>query len=479
MKNFYEKHPLLVILTVAFALRTTAAFYNYTPTAEDDYANVIEPALQLYQTGAPIVTEAYRLPLLPKIFYAFIAPLKILHITDTTFLASWGFFCLGLFSLAGVWAFYRLGTQIGMAKTAGWLYAAHFILPFFSTRAFQESLTLTTVPVALYFLLKDNARWRDFCVGGFFIGLTVIFRFQAAIFAALFFIFFTIRLLRRKMTLRQIGGYALGGFFAVLLLVALDRFEGRAALGTPLEYLRINYAGNVAEANYGGAPWHTYITLLAVVFIPPFSFVLLYPLVVGLRTQLLLATHLVVFVALHSLIANKLERFMLPVLPFFFLLSLHGLKFSLQHKIVRIAWRGFVAVNILILLPITLSRSQLNTIDAARYLAKTEQPLALYRIDLWRQAYMTFAKPTPPNFSDSAALVAYARSSNASGIYILSLGRFSEVETKLFEKNGTFCKLERRFEPSWQEKLVIRANPQFNARRDTTYLYRCISSPTG
>lgn len=473
MKNFYEKHPLLVILTVAFALRTTAAFYNYTPTAEDDYANVIEPALQLYQTGAPIVTEAYRLPLLPKIFYAFIAPLKILHITDTTFLASWGFFCLGLFSLAGVWAFYRLGTQIGMAKTAGWLYAAHFILPFFSTRAFQESLTLTTVPVALYFLLKDNARWHDFCVGGFFIGLTVIFRFQAAIFAAVFFIFFIVRLLRREMTLRQISGYALGGFFAVLLLVALDRFEGRAALGTPLEYLRINYAGNVAEANYGGAPWHTYITLLAVVFIPPFSFVLLYPLVVGLRTQLLLATHLVVFVSLHSLIANKLERFMLPVLPFFFLLSLHGLKFSLQHTIVRIAWRGFVALNILILLPITLSRSQLNTIDAARYLAKTEQPLALYRIDLWRQAYMTFAKPTPPNFSDSAALVAYARSSNASGIYILSLGRFSEGETKLFEKNGNFCTLERRFEPSWQEKLVIRANPQFNARRDTTYLYLC------
>jgi len=478
MKKFYEKHTLLVILATAFVLRSAAAFYNYTPTAEDDYANVIEPALKLYQTGAPIVTEAYRLPILPKIFYAFIAPLKILHIADTTFLASWGFFCLGILSLAGVWAFYRLGAQIGMAQAAGWLYAAHFILPFFSTRAFQESLTLTTVPVALYFLLKVNGRLCDFCLGGFFIGITVIFRFQAGIFAAVFFIFFTIRLLRREMTLRQIGGYALGGFAAVVLLIALDLCEGRAALGTPLEYLRINYAGNIAESNYGGAPWHTYITLLAVVFIPPFSFVLVYPFFIGLRTQLVLATNLVIFVAIHSLIANKLERFMLPVLPFFFLLSLHGLKISLQHKIVRIAWRGFVAVNILILLPVTLSRSQLNTIDAARYLATGTEPLSLYRIDLWRQAYMTFAKPTPPNFSDINALLTHLSKSKAESMHTLSLGSLGAGEVKLLEKNGTPCKLERRFEPSWQEKLVIRANPQFNARRDTTYLYRCINSPT-
>lgn len=99
MKNFYNKHPLAVILLAGFLLRTAAAFYNYTPTAEDDYANVIEPALAHYQTGAPIQTEAYRLAFLPKVFYIFIQPLKIFGITSTPFLVSWGLFILGCFSL--------------------------------------------------------------------------------------------------------------------------------------------------------------------------------------------------------------------------------------------------------------------------------------------------------------------------------------------------------------------------------------------
>ena len=477
MKAFYTRHPLLVILSAAFILRTAAAFYNYTPTAEDDYANIIEPALKHYQTGAAITTELYRLPALPKVFYAFLVPLKLAAVADTTLLVSWGLFCLGIISLAGVWAFYQLVRQTtpGWEKAAGWLYAGHFLLPFFSTRAFQESLTLTTVPLALYFLFHPERPPYRLFFAGLFLGFTVIFRFQAAILAVTIFLYLCYELLRRKTNPRQLLAFSAGGAVALLLLVLLDVAEGRAALATPLEYIRINFLGNVVNQSYGSAPWHTYLTLLTVVFIPPFSFVLLLALYRGMRSDLLSTICLAVFVISHSLIANKLDRFMLPILPFFFLLTLRGLCDLANSKFIKFAWRGFIISNIIILLPITLSRSQLNTIHAAQYLAPSPRPLLLYRIDLWKQSYMTFAKPFPANHDDLRSLLAAMKTLDAGEADLLSLGIISAEEEKALRGAGFECRQERTFEPSWQEKIVIYLNPRFNARRDTSVLYRCVS----
>ncbi|MFZ5627508.1 MAG: glycosyltransferase family 39 protein [Spirochaetota bacterium] len=476
MKSFYTRHPLLVILAAALALRTAAAFYNYTPTAEDDYANIIEPALKHYQTGEQISTELYRLPILPKVFFAFLAPLKIGGVTDTTLLVSWGLFCLGLISLAGVWAFYQLVRQVmpGREKAAGWLYAGHFLLPFFSTRAFQESLTLTTVPLALYFLYHPARPPARLFLAGLFIGLTVIFRFQAAILAVTLFAYLCYEVLRRKTSVRQLIAFVCGGLGALLLLVGLDLAEGRAALSTPLEYVRINFIGNVVSQSYGAAPWHTYLTLLTVVFIPPFSFILLVPFFRAMRSDMLSTICLTVFLVLHSMIGNKLERFMLPIVPFFFLLTLRGLWQSESSRPIKFAWRGFIVLNLLILVPITLSRSQLNTIHAAQYLANSARPLLLYRIDLWKQAYMTFAKPVPASYADAAGLAAGLKSTAAPEADLLSLGTIPAETQKEITDAGYQCSPATTFEPSWQEKIVIYLNPRFNARRDTSVLYRCV-----
>ncbi len=481
MKDFYRKNPLLVILVAAFLLRTAAAFYNYTPTAEDDYANIIEPALKHFQTGQAITTELYRLPVLPKAFFAFLLPLKAAGITDTTLLVSWGLFCLGLISLAGVWAFYQLARQVipGWEKTAGWLYAGHFLLPFFSTRAFQESLTLTTVPLALYFLWYPGRPVNRLFFAGLFLGLTAIFRFQAAILAVTVFFYLSYEFLRRQMSARQLLVFTCGGLIALVLLVLLDISEGRAALSTPFEYIRINFIGNVMNQSYGTAPWHTYLTLLTVVFIPPFSFVLLKPLFQAMRSDLMSTICLGVFLVSHSMIGNKLERFMLPIVPFFFLLTLRGLSASERSRMIKFAWRGFIVANLLILVPITLSRSQLNMIDAAQYLANSQRPLLLYRIDLWKQAYMTFAKPEPANFTDASLLAAAFRALPAAEADLLSLGKISTEAEKEINRAGYHCRQEKTFEPSWQEKIVIYLNPRFNARRDTSVLYRCIRQASG
>lgn len=492
MREFYNRHPLLVILLSAFILRIAAAFYNFTPTAEDDYANIIEPALKHYQTGEKITIEAYRLPILPKAFYAFISPLKLFSVTDARFIVSWGLAVLGIISLFGVWGSYRLTENFLPGKYkefGGWLYAAHFILPFYSTRAFQESLTLTTMPCALYLITKffapqlnhesqakpetQKRMFNDFFWGAFLIGLTVIFRFQVAILAVTIFVFLLVYWRKKTLGAPAIIGYAAGGLAAFVLLLALDMVEARPMLSTPLEYFRINYEGNIASESYGSAPWYTYVTLLAVVFIPPMSFVFLWPFFSAAKKNIFLSVNLMLFVFIHSLIGNKLERFMLPVLPIFFLLTLQGIYLFRENRLIKISVKAFALVNIIIMVPIIFSRSQLNIINAAGYLSNSKHILVLYRIDLWKQGYMTFNKPYPPSFSNLQNLNTHLNTINANTLQILSLGVLNETEFSAIKALGFSCKIENEFQPSWQERLVIQMNPKFNARRDTSVLYLC------
>ncbi|HRP69827.1 MAG TPA: hypothetical protein PLY93_09885, partial [Turneriella sp.] len=99
-----------------------------------------------------------------------------------------------------------------------------------------------------------------------------------------------------------------------------------------------------------------------------------------------------------------------------------------------------------------------------------------YRIDFWRQAYMSFAMPHPISVETLPALKAQVDITLQKPIYILSLGEFTQSELTILKESGKICAIEHRFEPSWQEKLVIYANPKFNARRDTTVLYYCSPS---
>ena len=47
--------------------RLLAGFYNFTPGAIDDYINIMDPALNYLQTGTSMISEVYRLPLMPWI----------------------------------------------------------------------------------------------------------------------------------------------------------------------------------------------------------------------------------------------------------------------------------------------------------------------------------------------------------------------------------------------------------------------------
>ena len=61
IRKLYQKYPLYSALALGFVFRSVAALYNNTPIAEDDYANIISPALKSLQTDH--VESFFRLEL--------------------------------------------------------------------------------------------------------------------------------------------------------------------------------------------------------------------------------------------------------------------------------------------------------------------------------------------------------------------------------------------------------------------------------
>lgn len=450
-----------------------AAWYNYTPLGEDDYVNVIGPALQHYQTGKPLEIIEIRLPIFPRIFYFLLLPWKLFGIENVRFLVSWGLFAVGLFSLVGVWAIYRFGQVVipGQEKSLAWLYAAHYLLPLYGTRTFQESFTLATVPLGLYFLYKKESYPRQFFWGGFILGITAIIRHQAILIPLVFAFFYLWETFAKKLDKKYLFAYLGGGFVSFMLLVMLDVSEGRAPLSTPLAYFRYNFSTNVEKSEYGIYPWYNYLLVMLAVFIPPFSLGLLPAFLRGVVRFKLWGIAVIFFVLIHNLIANKMERFLLPVLPFFFVLTLGGIKDYFYEKF---SWRAFWMVNIVLLAPIVFSRSQLNILDAAMYLRHSPHRVVLYQIELWKQGYLGYDRKAPIYIEkDPNHLLEALKAEKEKYYHLLTLGPLKEELLSRLNQEGYPCFLEKTFKPSWQEKLVISVNPGPNRRRDTTYLYLC------
>jgi len=112
-------------------------------------------------------------------------------------------------------------------------------------------------------------------------------------------------------------------------------------------------------------PWHYVLTLLAAL-IPPASILLLAAAVQGGRKIPLLGLATLAFLVSHSLIANKQERFLLPILPALFILIVVGLPW-LAARITRPVYRGmwwyFWTVNTALLVIVTLSFSKKDRVE--------------------------------------------------------------------------------------------------------------------
>jgi len=112
-------------------------------------------------------------------------------------------------------------------------------------------------------------------------------------------------------------------------------------------------------------PWHYLLTLLAAL-IPPASILLLAAAVQGGRKIPLIGIATLVFLVSHSLIANKQERFLLPILPLLFILIVAGLPWlagRIGPPANRGMWWYFWIVNTALLVIVTFSFSKKDRVE--------------------------------------------------------------------------------------------------------------------
>ncbi len=278
------------------------------------------------------------------------------------------------YSLLAVYFVYRLLERAMGPESAmlgGLLAAAFYAMPVTAVHQLEESVCQVPLLAAFWWWQRTEDRHQSpplwGALAGAALGAALLLRLPLIGFVGVFVL---LVLLRRQpvTTLDKLA--FLGGLALVLVLQSYSNalinhqwgysFEQR--LGPMLHLGRMAVESDGYPSN---PPWHYVLTLLAAL-IPPASILLLVAAVKGGRQIPLLGLATLAFLVSHSLIANKQERFLLPILPALFILIVAGLPW-LATRIPGPAYRGmwwyFWSVNAALLVIVTFSFSKKDRVE--------------------------------------------------------------------------------------------------------------------
>lgn len=374
-------HPLAWLTLFAALPRLVAAIFSGGYFAQDDHFLVIEAAqswvdgydynfwLPWNQHGSP--TPTGHMMVYPGLHFLLFKLLQWLGMSDP----QWKMVCVRLlhaaWSLITVRVGYRIAlrlTDASIAWRCGLFLALLFFMPFLSVRNLVEMVSAPLLMLSAWHLLRGTSvphAPRALLLAGLFAGLAINIRFQTIFFPAAAG---GVLLLHR----RWIGAaaFAAGTVLPIALLQgSIDLFIWGRPFVEMTEYVRYNLAN---PTNTGiDLPWYNYLLLLAGVFVPPLSLAVL----VGFfrdRRPFVLWFPVLVFIFFHSIFPNKQERFLLPIVPLFFVLGYctweRARSASTWWKAHAGLWRGVMiwtwSLNALLLVPLTLSFSKHERVEA-------------------------------------------------------------------------------------------------------------------
>ena len=282
------------------------------------------------------------------------------------------------YSLLVVYFVYRLlERSLGQesALLGGLLAAAFFAMPVTAVHQLEESVCGVPLLAACWWWQRSEdghqppAAWA--ALSGAALATALILRFPLIGFVVAFAV---LVLLRRQSWQNKVA--FVGGLAVVVVLQGYSNsvvnhqwwYSFIHRLGPMLhpEHMAVD-----AEGYPSSPPWHYVLTLLAAL-IPPVSILLLAAAVKGGRTFPFLGIATLAFLVTHSLIANKQERFLLPILPGLFVLIVAGLPW-LAARVARPAvyrgmWWYFWIVNAALLVVVTFSFSKKDRVAPLLYL---------------------------------------------------------------------------------------------------------------
>jgi hypothetical protein len=314
---WYRDRALWQALTLGLVLRLLAALLGYGPLALDDYGHVLVPARNAALGLTPEI-PGYR-SLFPVGYVAGLFSIgRWLGLAaDPVLQVQWVGVAAGLVSLLTVPAAYFYGHLKGnvrLARVAAFVLAVHFALPFIETRVFGESLSIPYVFLGV--VVAETAIGRRSlklaALGGALLAVSCLFRFQNLLFVAAYGALLFAG--RERALGAALTGVALGLF--AIGQIAVDALGGRAAFATFVAYFQETVGSkSIGETQ---SPF-VFVALLAGLFLLPLSA----PLFLGAgrawREHRRPLTAALVFLAVHSIVAHKEERFLIPAVPLFLL----------------------------------------------------------------------------------------------------------------------------------------------------------------
>lgn len=380
---FTGRPPLWRLTVIALVARLLAAVFSQGYFAHDDHFLVVEAA-QSWADGhdynywlpwnqGPGATPSGHSFFYVGLHFLLFKLLNGLGLEDPKARMLLVRLLHALWSLAVVRSGYRIALRLSnetVAWRCGLLLALLWFMPFLAVRQLVE---VACIPFLLWgaerliaYEQEPGRGIRTVLVAGVLIGLAVNVRFQTLFFAAGPGL---VLLLRRDWR----GAFAYGaGTLLPLTLIqgGIDLFLWGRPFAEITEYVRYNLANPTNTGIELG--WYKYLLDLLVVFVPPLSVAVFFGYFQGWRRATAAWAGVALFIAVHSWLANKQERFLFPVLPLFLVLGYcaweqwraRSAYWRLREHGWRHGWRVAWALNLVLLLPLTVSYSKRSRCEA-------------------------------------------------------------------------------------------------------------------
>jgi len=341
-RRWAAAHPLAALLLLGAVLRLLAAVFSAGFLTYDDHYVAVVRADQL-ASGTPLPESYQRSFLFPWLISLVMTGARALGITAPSTEMLVVRLIQGAVSLLGVLLVFRLLDRRADRESAilgAGLVAGLYLFPVTGVHQFEEVASQIPLLAGCWWLVRAEDGERP--VGGWglgsglALGAALILRFQL-----LSFVLPLLALAWYRHPRRVAPWVTLG----LALVLALQMASNRQINGDWLFSLRRYYGpllaapGALATDAGGypsGPPWQYFLTLLWM-FLPPFSLVALAAMAAGGRRLWIFGVPALAFLLAHSVIANKQERFLLPVLPLLAMLAGAGFA-AVRHWFARRGW---------------------------------------------------------------------------------------------------------------------------------------------
>jgi len=389
LRAYARTRPLAALTLIALLPRLVAALFSGGYFAHDDHFLVIEAAASWadgfdYNYWLPWNQEGDPRPSGHSFFYVglhylLFVVLKWVGITDPKMMMVVVRLLHAVWSLVVVRTGYQIALRLSNSAIAwhtGFFLALFYFMPFLAVRNLVETACIPFLMLGAWQLVRtaEGPSLKDALWAGVWIGLAVNVRFQTLFFAAGPGLAL---LLQRQW--RQAFAYGLGVALPLAVVQgSIDLFIWGRPFAELTEYVAYNM---MHTTTYFDQPWYNHLLLLAGIFLPFLGLAVMFgffrrwrPLVLWLPVAL--------FLAFHSYFPNKQERFILPIVPLFFVLGFVAWEqwrsVSAWWQRHQRLWRGqlvFIGVlNTVLLIVLCVSYSKRSRVEAL-YALRNERPL--------------------------------------------------------------------------------------------------------